>query len=115
MRLPGRRILSPAIITPVSYKTVRELFDHVGRWQKRVAEFCEEVADRSASDQTTALMDYFAGHERELKRLLSDYTAADRDGVLNTWIQHTSEDDVRTFFKRPTLIRTSRSTTRRPR
>ena len=83
----------------MSYKTVRELFDHVGRWQARVEEFCEEVADRSADDRTTALMDYFAAHERELKRILAEYPDSARQGVLDTWIQHTAEDDVRTFFR----------------
>ena len=87
----------------MSYKTVQELFDHVEGWQKRITEFCEEVADRSADDRTTALMDYFAGHERELQRILADYSAADREGVMNTWIQHTSEDDVRTFFQKVDL------------
>ena len=87
----------------MSYKTVRELFDHVGRWQKRVEDFCEEVADRASDDRTTAMMDYFAAHERELKRVLANYPDGDRQGVFDTWIQHTSEDDVRIFFQKADL------------
>ncbi|QDT17084.1 hypothetical protein [Alienimonas californiensis] len=87
----------------MSYKTVRELFEHVGRWQKRVEEFCEDVADRSANDRTSAMMNYFAGHERELGRILNEYPKTERAGVLDTWIQHTSEDDVRTFFQKADL------------
>ncbi|MFH5803126.1 hypothetical protein [Alienimonas sp. DA493] len=87
----------------MSYKTVRELFQHVERWQQRVEEFCEEVADRSSDERTTAMMDYFAGHERELRRILDQYPKDERNGLLDTWIQHTSEDDVRTFFQKVNL------------
>ena len=87
----------------MSYKTVKEVLDHVAHWQKRVADFCEDVADESRDDRAAALMDYFAGHERELQRVLTNYADADRQGVLDTWIQHTSEDDVRLFFQKADL------------
>ncbi|NNJ27147.1 hypothetical protein [Alienimonas chondri] len=87
----------------MAYKTVRELFEVVHRWQKRVTAFCEEVAERSADEQTTALMDYFAAHERELGRLMSNYPETVREGILDTWIQHTSEDELRTFFQKVDL------------
>jgi len=87
----------------VSYKTVRELFEHVERWQTTVAEFCERVADRTDDDRTRAMMDYFAAHERELKRLLAGFPSIERQGVMETWIQHTSEGELRTFFQKADL------------
>ena len=90
----------------MSYKTVGELLKHVADYQQTVREYCEAVADRhedapaggGKDERAAAMLDYFAGHEREAEKILNNYAASDRQGILDTWLQHTSEDDLRTFF-----------------
>ena len=88
----------------MSYKTVGELLKHVADYQQTVREYCEAVADRQGGaaggrdDRAAAMLDYFAGHEREAEKILANYASSDRKGILDTWLQHTSEDDLRTFF-----------------
>ena len=85
----------------MSYKTVGELLRHVADYQQTVREYCEAVADRHEAgrdDRAAAMLDYFAGHEREAEKILANYSATDRKGILDTWLQHTSEDDLRGFF-----------------
>ena len=82
----------------MSYKTVRELLDHVADYQQTVAEYCEAVADRSPDPRAEAMVDYFAGHEREAQKILTGYAKSDREGILDTWLQFTGEDELREFF-----------------
>ena len=83
----------------MSYKTVGELLDHVADYQRTVVEYCEAVADRSADPRATAMLDYFAGHEREAEKILANYSASDRKGILDTWLQFTGEEELREFFQ----------------
>ena len=85
----------------MSYKTVGELLKHVADTQQTVREYCEAVADgdeAAGDDRSAAMLDYFAGHERQAEKILANYSSSDRAGILDTWLQHTSEDDLRQFF-----------------
>ncbi|MEM9704082.1 MAG: hypothetical protein AAF907_16705 [Planctomycetota bacterium] len=83
----------------MAYKTVRELFDQVEHWRSRVETFCGEVAEGAEDDRVAAMMAYFQQHERQLRLLTDELPGDRREGVLNTWLQHTADDDVRRFFR----------------
>ncbi|MBA3311835.1 MAG: hypothetical protein M3552_12000 [Planctomycetota bacterium] len=81
-----------------SYKTVKEILSQVSLWHHRLLEHCCEGDDPDEDDPFRPLVDYLAGHERAAKHVLDRYKPAERDTILNTWLQYVPAEQVDEVF-----------------
>ncbi len=81
-----------------SYKTVREILNQVSMWHQALLEHCCEGEESDEGDPFRSLVEYLSAHERASKHVLDRYKPAERDAILNTWLQYVPAEQVDEVF-----------------
>jgi len=80
----------------MAYSQVGELVEMIRKFHSEMAELCEDMRDNEDDPRLELILDHIHYHEKSVCQALSAYQDDDSaDGLLNTWLQYTSTDELK--------------------
>jgi len=79
----------------MAYSQVRDLIKHIGRFHADLRNLYESIGEAESDERLTMLLKYMGRHEANINQALNQYDQQAAEGLLNTWLQFTSEQELK--------------------
>lgn len=80
----------------MAYDQVRDVLKTVRAFHQELGEICQRLSRQTHDARLEFLMEIVRQHEQRFADVLGRYEREGTDGVLNTWLQYTPTEEVRT-------------------
>lgn len=80
----------------MAYSQVGELVEMIRKFHCEMAELCEDMRDDEDDPRFELMLDHIHYHQKSVSQALSSFQDDETaDGLLNTWLQYTSTDELK--------------------